>query len=111
MQEVQLIVNEQRMKLEETKSQFANVAVGIEQSRAETDGIKEHTGVCDSTRKLVEDVISNLSAISEENAASSEETTASMEQLNSTIEVLADSAEELQIISGVLEMEMQFFKL
>lgn len=111
MQEVQAIVNEQKAKLEETKNQFANVATGIEQSRTETDGIKGQTEICDTARVSVVDIISNLSAISEENAASSEETTASMAELSSTIGTLADSAEQLQRISGILEEEMRFFRL
>ncbi|MBO5353503.1 MAG: cache domain-containing protein [Lachnospiraceae bacterium] len=111
MQEVQAIVNEQRAKLEETKNQFANVATGIEQSRTETNGIKGQTEICDTARVTIVDIISNLSAISEENAASSEETTASMAELSSTIGTLADSAEQLQKISGVLEEEMKFFQL
>jgi len=111
MQEVQTIVNEQKEKLDETKNQFANVASGIEESREETNGIKNQTELCDSARVSVVDIISNLSAISEENAASSEETTASMAELSSTIGALADSAEELQQISKVLEEEMKFFKL
>ena len=111
MQEVQDIVNEQKEKLEETKTQFANVATGIEQSRNETNGIKGQTELCDSARITVVDIISNLSAISEENAASSEETTASMAELSSTLGALADSAEQLQSISSVLEEEMKFFKL
>ena len=111
MQEVQNIVNEQKEKLEETKQQFANVATGIEQSRTETNGIKCQTEVCDSARVKVVDIISNLSAISEENAASSEETTASMAELSSTIGTLADSAEELQKISAELEDEIKFFRM
>ena len=111
MQEVLTIVNEQKEKLEETKTQFANVATGIDNSREETNGIKGQTELCDSARVTVVDIISNLSAISEENAASSEETTASMAELSSTIGALADSAEQLQRISSVLEEEMKFFKL
>ncbi len=111
MQEVQAIVNEQKEKLEETKNQFANVATGIEQSRTETNGIKGQTEICDSARITIVDIISNLSAISEENAASSEETTASMAELSSTIGTLADSAEELQKIAAILEDEMKFFQL
>ena len=111
MQEVQTIVNEQKEKLEETKNQFANVASGIEQSRTETNGIKDQTELCDTARITVVDIISNLSAISEENAASSEETTASMAELSSTIGMLADSAEELQKIAAILEDEVKFFQL
>ena len=85
------------------------VNVFIEQE--ETNGIKNQTEICDEARASVVDIISNLSAISEENAASSEETTASMAELSSTIGALANSAEQLKRISEVLEEEMKFFQL
>ncbi|MDD7403757.1 MAG: methyl-accepting chemotaxis protein [Butyribacter sp.] len=111
MSEVQQIVNEQQEKLELTKSQFDNVSDGIEASRNETTGIKTQTEVCDDARTKVVDVITNLSAISEENAASTEETTASMQELNATINLLAESASSLITLSETLEKEIDFFKI
>lgn len=109
MGEVRQIVNEQQEKLNLTKNQFSNVSKGIEASRDETTGIKEQTVVCDNARSNVVDVITNLSAISEENAASTEETTASMQELNATINLLAESAGNLMNLSTSLEKEIQFF--
>lgn len=109
MKEVQQIVNEQQEKLEQTKNQFGDVSRGIDSSRDETSGIKEQTNVCDSARTKVVDVISNLSAISEENAAATQETTASMQELNATINLLAESAANLTGLSEALEKEIQFF--
>lgn len=110
MGEVQQIVNEQQEKLDLTKKQFNSVSKGIEDSRDETTGIKEQTVVCDSARTNVVDVITNLSAISEENAASTQETTASMQELNATINLLAESAGNLMNLSTALEKEIQFFR-
>ena len=109
MEEVQEIVNEQKEKLDQTRSQFRNVIQGIDSSREETEGIKTQTEACDGARSQVVDVISNLSAISEENAASTEETTASMQELNATINLLAQSAENLTVLSKDLEKEIRFF--
>lgn len=111
MDEVQIIVNEQQEKLNQTKNQFSNVQNGINTSREETSDIKDHTDVCNHARVKVVDVISNLSAISEENAAATQETTASMQELNATINLLAESAGNLTKLSDALEEEIKFFKL
>lgn len=109
MGEVKEIVDEQKDKLELTKKQFNFVHKGIEDSRSETELIKEQTEICDNGRKKVVDVISNLSAISEENAASTQETTASMQELNATINLLAESSSDLLDLSEDLKKHVNFF--
>lgn len=110
MDEVQKIVDEQKEKLESTKKQFASVNEGIEESREETEAIKSQTDVCDAARVKVVDIISNLSAISEENAASAQETTASMQELNATINLLSESAGDLSDLAEQLAENIKFFK-
>lgn len=111
MGEVEVIVNEQQEKLNETKAKFVDVAEGVDNSREETEAIQSRTEICDTSREKVIDVISNLSAISQENAASTEETTASMAELNETIRILAGAAGNLKTLSQNLEKDMEFFKL
>ena len=109
------LVNETReaieQKLEETKEQFVHVTRGVDNSREETEMIQSRTEVCDTSREKVIDVIANLSAISQENAASTQETTASMSELNETIRILAEAAGNLRKLSDDLDEEMKFFKL
>ena len=57
------------------------------------------------------DIIQNLSAISEENAASAEETAASMQALNETINLVADSSVKLKDLASSLDESTKFFKL
>lgn len=111
MKEVEIIIAEQQEKLEETKEKFLCVTKGVDASREETSMIQNHTEVCDSSRVKVIDVIQNLSAISEENAASTQQTTASMGELNETIRLLADAAKNLKSLSQDLERDMDFFRL
>ncbi|MBP3256334.1 MAG: cache domain-containing protein [Clostridia bacterium] len=66
---------------------------------------------CASSKDVIIDAMSSLSAISEENAASTEETSAAMAELEGTVNVLAASANELRNISNQLETELQFFKI
>lgn len=111
MKEVGVIITEQRKKIEDTQSHFTNVTEGINSSREDTTMIEERTHVCDESRKTVMDVIANLSAISEENAASAQETTASMEELSATINLLAEAANGLKGLSDQMNDDIKFFKL
>lgn len=111
MKETEALMKEQQEKLDDTKEKFQEVSAGIDVSRGETEQIRVCTDSCDTARASVMDVVSNLSAISEENAASAEETTASMQELNATINMLAGEAARLKEISVQLNEEMKFFKL
>ena len=111
MEEAEQLIQEQQTKLDATKTSFMDVSKGIDISKTGTDEIRTHAQTCDTSRVQVVDVIANLSAISEQNAASTQETTASMEELNATINLLADAANNLKGLSESLNDEMSFFKL
>ncbi len=109
--EVTKIVETQQEKLEKTQERFGVLGDGIEKSSLETENIKNRTAVCDAARNKVEEIIVNLSAISEENAASTEETTASMMELNRTIEHLVEEANQLKDMANRLESDLKFFQI
>lgn len=111
MHEVEDIVAQQQEKLEETKTKFVSVADGVNASRSETEAIQSHTQICDQSRARIIDAVQNLSAISQENAASTEQTTASMAGLNEAIRQLSVAAKELQGLSEDLEKDMSFFTI
>lgn len=111
MTEVGDIIALQQQKLEETKEKFADVSKGIEISITETENIHTQTKECDEARIKVTDVISNLSAVAQQNAASTQETNAAMEELNATINLLADSAKDLKDIATELQKDVSFFKV
>jgi methyl-accepting chemotaxis protein len=64
----------------------------------------------DAKNGLME-IISDLSAISEENAASTEETNASMEELNATFSIISKDAADLRALAEELNKTISFFKL
>ncbi len=111
MNEVNEIILEQQQKLVQTREKFDVVSTGIENSRKESSVISSQADECNSERGRVVDVIQNLSAVSEENAASTQETTASLQELNATINLLAEAAGELKSMAQVLEENVAFFKL
>ena len=111
MAQVKEKLAEQQAKLSETKEKFESVSEGINTSKAGTDEISGRAKNCDDARVDVVDIVSSLSALSEENAASSEQTTASMQQLNATINLLAESSHDLKDLAVTLQEETKYFKI
>ncbi len=111
MEEINIRLAEQQDKLNKTKEKFSTVSEGIVSSKKGTDDIYLQAVDCDNARKSMVDLIANLSAISQENAASTEETTASMQELNATMATMAESAKDLKDLALVLEKNIEFFKM
>ncbi len=111
MDEVSRATNEQNENLIKTQHQFEIVNNGILQSRDKTEVIRSAIVECNDVSATVSHIMMNLSAISEENAASTSETASSMQQLNSTISDLMRESQTLMSISSQLENDMRFFKL
>ena len=111
MESVNVLVAEQQEKLNQTREKFVRVSKGITTSKDDMEVIKSHTDSYFVARKKVADIIQNLSAISEEYAASTQQTTASMEELNATMNLLAEASKNLTDLSKKLEEEVAFFQL
>ncbi len=94
-----------------SKQQFGHVRDGILATREDTVSVNHQAKECDASRESVVNIIQNLSAISQENAASSEETTSTMQELNETIGSLAVSAHELRQLAVSLNESTHFFSL
>ena len=111
MDEVVQATLEQNEKLNETQTQFDIVRGGIDQSRDKTSVIKSSIEECNKVIINVNQLMINLSAISEENAASTTETADSMQVLNHTINNLLTESQKLLAASSDLEKDMQSFIL
>ena len=111
MEEVKRRLQEQQERLNATKNQFSNVNSGIVSSREGTNAINGQAKICDQSRSSVVDIITNLSAVSQQNVASTEETTASMEQLNAAIDLVAEASVRLKNLAVSLTDATKFFQL
>ena len=67
-------------------------------------------GQLNKAKDQLMEIISDLSAISEENAASTEETNASMEELNATFSIITESASKLQVLAENMTETISYFK-
>ena len=95
------------------ESTFSSVNKMIDDIAVTSQGVNRiasNADACVAAKDVVVEVMSSLSAISEENAASSQETGASMEELSATVSSLSDSAQSLRDVSTTLSDETGFFK-
>ena len=111
MKEVEVIIEEQQQKLEETKEKFKDVNDGIVSSSVETNNISDRTEECNQSRNRVVDVVNSLVSIAEENSASTQQTTASMQELNATINLVSNQANDLLNLAHALQDELGYFKI
>ena len=102
--------NTQQVALSETLEAVNGMLGDIESTVDGVELISKGAETCKSSKDVVIDTMSALSAISEENAASSEETGASMEELSATVTTLAGAADDLKNVADKLNEEIQFFK-
>jgi len=109
MDEVKLIMEEQNTNVAKTEEEFMQVKEGIDTSIAGVNQIAETTKLLDEARIVVVDVVQNLTAIAEENAASTEETSASMSEVSSVVYNISKSVGELQKIASELDAKMKEF--
>ncbi|QFJ54121.1 methyl-accepting chemotaxis protein [Pseudobutyrivibrio xylanivorans] len=107
---VQEAISKQRSTIHRTIEQVDLLIDDINKSVALTKEIVENVDKTEAASNSISDTITNLSSISQENAASSEETRASMQDLSDTMEVLSSKANGLNEIAKVLDEEMSFFR-
>ncbi len=111
MAEVEKTTSEQNEKLVDTRDKVHIVSDGIEKTKEKTDLIKKSVEECNKVQQAVNQLIMNLSAISEEYAASTTQTADSMVDLNANIKKLLSESTKLLNISNTLEESMESFTL
>lgn len=111
MEHVVEIVASQKEKLGQTGSCFETVSRGIRESLGKMEHIEEQSKVLDDARNQMMNMITSLSAISEENAAASEETASSTAQLNERVKQITKEAVVLKELAGDLEGRIGIFKM
>ncbi len=108
---VQETMSKQRHTIHRTIEQVDLLIEDINKSISITKEIVKNVDRTSTASTSISETITNLSAISQENAASSEETRASMQNLSDTMDVLSQKASGLNDIAKVLDEEMSFFQV
>lgn len=107
--EVTDMIMSQKEKLDETKVKFGVVDEGISSAVVGMAEVQEQADVCSRSGEHVVSLMTNLSAIAEENAATTQQTNASMNELNDATASLARTAVELKDLSMAVEDNLNYF--
>lgn len=104
-------INNQNAKLTETKNNFVTLENGINETNSEITQISQMVDELDKEREKINEAILNLSAVSQENAASTEEIMASIEELNSIVALVDNKASGLTELSAELAAKVNVFTI
>lgn len=107
---VEEAINQEQVILGETKKRFDVLNTEITNSVEDIRGISAQTESLESIKATIVENVSDLSAISQENAASTEEVTASMENIAMNIRVISEDSEGMNGIAGNLVNSVGEFK-
>lgn len=111
MDQVRKIIREQSTQMAKTDEAFTKIKAGINDSVAGINQISIKTKRLDEARIEVVDVVHDLTAIAEENAAGAEETSASVTEVSSIVTGISEKASHLRKIAEHLDEEMNVFKM
>ena len=104
-------INDQNDKLIETKTNFVTLENGINDTNRQITLINEMVEDMNKEREAISEVVLNLSAVSQENAASTEEIMASIEELNSIVTIVDNKASGLTELSNELAAKVGIFTI
>ncbi|MDE7310288.1 MAG: methyl-accepting chemotaxis protein [Eubacterium sp.] len=107
--EVTDMIMKQKRMLNETKEKFEVVEKGICFADSGMKNVQEHSDVCVRAGGQVVGLMSSLSAIAEQNAATTQQANTSMNALNDATVSLARTAAELKQLSSAVEENLNYF--
>ncbi|AAK78231.1 MULTISPECIES: methyl-accepting chemotaxis protein [Clostridium] len=111
MEETKQIVKEQASSVEATEGKFSGIAEEIDSIKTIINKFNQSGKLMGDNKNKIIELMQNLSAISEENAAGTEETAASIEEQVATIQEIAKSGESLASIAEELSVVISKFKI
>lgn len=111
MSDVKVVIDKQDENVSLTEKAFEDVNEGISQSIEGIRAISRRTKELDEARVKVVDIVQNLTAIAEENAASTEETSASATEMSAIMESIDENARNLNEVADQLHNTISRFKI
>lgn len=108
--EVASIISEEQEFIAETQSKFEVLNEEIGVSLEQITGIGEKVDTLNESKEIIVNAVCDLSAISEENAASNEEVSASVFEITGAVEDISTNAEETMNQANRLQETIDYFK-
>ena len=104
-------IAEEQVLVKDAQHKFDDLSEGVEASVVAISSIHEKTAALNGATERIVSVVSDLSALSEENAASSEEMNASVEDITEGVVEIMRNSDEMRGMSLQLKESVAYFKL
>ena len=101
---------EQNNSVKTTVVKFDGISNSVEKSIDTLNILNESSQLMDQKKVEVIDIMQNLSAIAEENAASTEEVAASVQEQTASIAEFGSSVDKMSELAGVMKENIKKFK-
>lgn len=111
MQGVTGIIEEQNQKMDETRDKFNEIEHAVERGKDIVQTVTHSSGEIGRSNTAIIEIIQNLTAIAEENAATTQETAENVEVQASSVNRIFEASETLAAIAARLNDEAMAFKL
>lgn len=108
-QDIKAIIAEQRDCINETNSKFEVLSGQVDSSLESIKAISEKVDSLSAVKNTINSNVSDLSAISEESAASTEQSTASINSISKSVIDISSNSEELKTLADKLSEQVSFF--
>ncbi len=109
--DVKKVVKQQGANVEATKAKYMQIVTTIDAINKEINGLQKVSETMNDSCKSVVDLIANLSAGAEENAATSEETSASAEYILTSMHSMKEVGNTVNQLAKDLKNTLSEFKL
>ena len=109
-EDIKVTISDEQLKVQSTQDSFLKLKAEIDASIEQIGNIAKDTNVLSEAKDSAIGSVSDLSAISEENAASTQEVTASIENLSSNITDISVRSDDMATMSETLIGAVSAFK-
>ncbi len=111
MKSAATIVAEQDEQTKITRAKFDDIENAVANSKSIVDKANQNSKIIEDNNGKIIEIIQNLSAIAEENAATTQEASASVETQTNAINEISIASTSLATIAGELQDEVAEFKI
>lgn len=107
--EIKTVILEQNGCITDTNSKFEELSKQVTYSIESINAIAGKVDTLSEVKASINTNVSDLSAVSEESAASTQESTASINSISQSVQDISSNSEELKSLSDNLYNQVQFF--
>lgn len=108
---VEEIIEKQDRTSEETSMSFKDIADSLQQMKGVVQSVDDSTKQMQKKNLAIAEVISNLSALAQENAATTQEASASVDTQTQAMKDISSASENLSVIAQELQNQISKFEI